>query len=162
MATTYGKYGLPAAHLHLGTPGDGGQLDGSLALFSTVLSDAQIDAAICRDAELATHAGLSTVHHEFVEHISASHSVGVSMSWQDWDISAEIPVDCIAVLIGHEVEYSGDEDKGVRENGSVQDRMYPYGETSNGVNWLVKPDGSRIIEVRGRTADKWYVLGWFV
>jgi hypothetical protein len=77
------------------------------------------------EEEIASHAAIAAAHHAkstFYELYSTDYQPSTDLTWEDWDLSAIIPMGTIAVLVLCIQIGTGNENVGIRNNGSNLNR----------------------------------------
>jgi len=95
----------------------------------------------------------------------AVKTVAIADAWEDWDLSALVPVGTFAVEIMGHCSTNG-QSIGARENGSAQDRIHYAWDGGAVLTFMVatvKVPASRIIEVRNFTlTDQFKLMGYWI
>ncbi len=97
-----------------------------------------------------------------------NHQVTSINTWEDWDLSAIVPVGTKAVLVEIYLQFSANQVSGARKNGSALNRYQSTGTPSATVvsfrNLVTEVDDNRIIEVYGSIASAYLtfsILGYW-
>ena len=104
----------------------------------------------------------------FTELASAEHNATAAHTWEDWDISAIVPVGIKSVEVVISGYANGNMVGGARKNGSALDRKYYiyYAEAAQlgrgSLTLTVEVDANRIIEIYTSTATLgFYIVGYW-
>jgi len=148
---------------------------------AAAIAVAKLEDTVCTkalaDSKIATHKADASAHHSKLAFVpldpDQAHANPNDASWEDWDLSGEVPEGALYVLI-YMINGSTTtvRNGGVRENGSAFDNYNPVPSwgvivgtsTEWGVSCIVPCDANRIVETKAssKTELKFNCGGYFI